>query len=92
MTEPRRTGTSPQYRAVASGMNLSLDVSHRSDPPLRSPPVHVGGTSSHAMRSCRRRAAGGSRQQPRRVAFGKVLAVECAGDPGSTVAKQAQWS
>ena len=27
-----------------------------------------------------------------RAYCGKVLAVECAGDPGSTVAKQAQWS
>ena len=44
-SERRNSGTSPQYRAVASGMNLSLDVSHRTASSLR-PPVHVGGTSS----------------------------------------------
>ena len=67
MTEPRRSGTSPQYRAVASGMNLSLDVSHRSEPPLRSPPVHVGGTSSQPYPSTP--GSGGARLTPKPVAI-----------------------
>ena len=67
MTDSRRSGTSPQYRAVASGMNLSLDVSHRSDPPLRSPPVHVGGTSSQPYPSPP--GSGGARLTPQPVAI-----------------------
>ena len=52
MTERRLHGdTSPQYRAVASGMSLSLDLSHKATSPLRSPPVHVGGTSSQPYSS-----------------------------------------
>ena len=67
MTEPRRSDTSPQYRAVASGMNLSLDVSHRSASPLRSPPVHVGGTSSQPYPSPP--GSGGARLTPKPVAI-----------------------
>ena len=67
MTEPRRSDTSPQYRAVASGMNLSLDVSHRSASPLRSPPVHVGGTSSQPYFSPP--GSGGARLTPKPVAI-----------------------
>ena len=67
MTEPRRSDTSPQYRAVASGMNLSLDVSHRSASPLRSPPVHVGGTSSRPYFSPP--GSGGARLTPKPVAI-----------------------
>merc|ERR1740124_1041242 len=67
MTERRLHGdTSPQYRAVASGMNLSLDLSHKAASPLRSPPVHVGGTSSQPYSSP---PPSGARLTPKPVAI-----------------------
>ena len=65
MTE-RRVDTSPQFRAVASGMNLSLDLSHKAASPLRSPPVHVGGTSSQPYSSP---PPSGARLTPKPVAI-----------------------